>query len=790
MRNDPLYYKSGFFNASRGKANPRVETVPPVRSGSPAPTYYAWECRITIAAIGVTLLAWLAVTWETGDMLWHRLQAGEIGGAIEQLVFIAIIQALIYGNFLYQFTRLGYLRRRLTHRPFAREKLEALYDGDAPSLAVLIPSYKEEVAVVRKTLLSAALQDYPSRRVTLLVDDPSEPNNAADRIALESMLRLPGELQSILDAAAKPFSHAREAFLGRVARGLLCAKTEAEEIAGLYEQAATSIESIGLRYPPVDHTDQLFLEIVVKRSAAAHRERARAIASSGATGTLSQARMKREYRRLASLFDVGITCFERKRFVNLSHESNKAMNLNSYIGLLGRTWQEVRRKDGLHLEPALPGHDTLDVPAADYLITLDADSLLVPEYALVLINEMLRPGNERLAVAQTPYNTIPNPPGILERIAGATTDIQYLIHQGFTRFNATYWVGANALLRVAALRDIRTTVRERGFDVPVFIQDRTVIEDTESSVDLVAHGWKLFNYPERFAFSATPPDFGSLLIQRRRWANGGVIILPKLLRYLAVRRDGSSKAVEGFFRIHYLGSIAMVNIGLLILLGHSFDKSIEIVWLPLTALPYFFLYARDLRYSGYRTTDLLRVYALNLLLIPVNLGGVLKSLQQAITGRRTPFGRTPKVSGRTAVPARYVVAVYALLAFWLIGCAVDIAASRLVSALFVLANALMLAYAIKCFVGVRESRKDLGLGFPARWRVVLASVFASALSEAAPPLPESQEAPLLSAPVPHEQRLARSNATWQGTNASHLGPDAFGTAKDPHLPAFTRVSQD
>jgi hypothetical protein len=50
------------------------------------------------------------------------------------------------------------------------------------------------------------------------------------------------------------------------------------------------------------------------------------------------------------------------------------------------------------------------------------------------------------------------------------------------------------------------------------IADRTIIEDTESSIDLIVRGWSLYNYPSRLAYSATPADFGSLLIQRRRWA--------------------------------------------------------------------------------------------------------------------------------------------------------------------------------------------------------------------------------------------------------------------------------
>ena len=41
---------------------------------------------------------------------------------------------------------------------------------------------------------------------------------------------------------------------------------------------------------------------------------------------------------------------------------------------------------------------------------------------------------------------------MLERIAGATTDLQYIVHQGVTRYRAAYWVGANVLLRLTALR--------------------------------------------------------------------------------------------------------------------------------------------------------------------------------------------------------------------------------------------------------------------------------------------------------------------------------------------------
>ena len=41
-----------------------------------------------------------------------------------------------------------------------------------PTLTAIIPSYKEERRVIRQTLLSAALQEFPNIRVVLLIDDP------------------------------------------------------------------------------------------------------------------------------------------------------------------------------------------------------------------------------------------------------------------------------------------------------------------------------------------------------------------------------------------------------------------------------------------------------------------------------------------------------------------------------------------------------------------------------------------------------------------------------------------
>jgi cellulose synthase (UDP-forming) len=677
----------------------------PAQPSVPA-TNYAWEIRLTQLFLAFTFVAWGIVSWQTGEILWQRIQAHNVLGIIEQAIFILIIQGLIYGNFVYQLTRIGYLRRRIAHEPLTAEAREELYDNEAPQLAILVPSYKEELSVVQRTLVSAGLQDYPSRRIVLLIDNPPEPDNIWDQRALDAVRALPLQLQSVFDKAAMPFISAQKQFLARIHNGKINLAAEAITLARFYEQAAYWIEAYAKTYPLGDNADQLLQDKVFKAIAVSHRERSEQLRTLGYR--LSLERVKREYKRLAALFTVEFISFERKRFINLSHESNKAMNLNSYIRLLGKSWQVVERDEGNYLEEATSSENSFAVPSADYLITLDADSLLVPEYALVLVQEMLRPENARIAVAQTPYNTTPNPQGHLERIAGATTDIQYLIHQGFTHHNATYWVGANALLRTVALAEIKTIVDERGFAMPVYIQDRTVIEDTESSIDLVDCGWKLFNYPERLAYSATPPDFGSLLIQRRRWANGGLIILPKLLRYLVSRPWHAAKMKEGFFRIHYLSSIAIVNVGILILFAHSFEHSIEGAWLPLTALPYFILYARDLRYNGYNMRDLLSVYALNLLLIPVNIGGVLKSIHQGIAGHKIPFGRTPKISGRTSTPALYCAAELAIMLFCIGAAACDAWNGRWAHAVFAFINGALFLYGCLRLIGMRNMLEDIG----------------------------------------------------------------------------------
>lgn len=670
------------------------------------------EITITFAAILFTAAALFFLWQDLYGLLSAKKETGEIRALWEQRAFITIVLGLIYGNIIYQLCRLGFLYRDKKQARQTGSDTSKLFSGYAPDVTILVPSYKEELKTIYQTLMSAALQQYPDKRVVLLLDDPPYPDNIHDKEMLDAARELTYEISNFLSDPWLRYYESREKCLRRLEKNITDLDDEVLALAACYENAAAVLGELAASYAVTDHTDYLFVQKILRDPAKNFRRIARSLKNRAAFPSTCPGieEILNKYNLLTGTFSADISFFERKRYENLSHEKNKAMNLNSYIGLIGKDFHEETKGGRHYLRECPTAFSNFSVPDADFILTLDADSLVLPEYTARLVDVMMRPENEKLAVVQTPYSAIPGTDNVLERVAGATTDIQLLIHQGFTAYGATYWVGANALLRRTALEDIKVIENEGGYPVARYIQDRTVIEDTESSIDLIDAGWSLLNYPARLTYSATPADYGSLLIQRRRWANGGLIILPMLLRHIA-RNIGLKKMAEAFIRIHYLLSIALSSVGVLLLILYPFDQVMKTMWLPLTALPYFYLYARDLKLSGYGWRDLFRVYALNLMLIPVNLGGVFKSLQQGMTKKKIDFCRTPKLAGRTAAPPFYLLATFALFAYCLISFPVDVSAGRYMHGAFAGINAAFFGYACTYFIGWRAGAQNITVAF-------------------------------------------------------------------------------
>jgi cellulose synthase/poly-beta-1,6-N-acetylglucosamine synthase-like glycosyltransferase len=661
-------------------------------------------------AIVVTVVGWVLFVVLT-------LTRSSIGGAPDRpaldtatIGYLVLMSLLACSALAYLTTRLGYYSRARRHRRATRAELAQQFESSAPSLTVLIPSYQEDERVIRMTLLSAALQEYPDLRVTLLIDDPPEPKYRTDAEMLLAAQRLPDEIEALLGEPLRRFESALADFDDsfKVTRPTTVADIQA--IAGEYEYAARWLREYAAGYEIVDHADRFLADQVLLGLAADLTMNAEALRTAAGEGaSLEREHLRYLIQRLTWIFGARITSFQRKRFVSLSHEPNKAMNLNSYIGLMGDDYREIAVPGGGRALLRTDGVPDLEVPEPDYILTLDADSLLLPEYCLRVVHLLEQAEHARVAVAQAPYTAFPGATTRLERIAGATTDLQHMVHQGMTHYDATFWVGANAVLRKRAIDDLREVSHDGDWEISRYISDRTVIEDTESSIDLGVHGWRLLNYPERLSYSATPPDFGSLCIQRQRWANGGLLILPRLWSQIRTRRARGERQRFGetFLRLNYMASIAWSSFGLLFLLGYQFNERLISPLVLLISVPYFLMMASDLRHCGYRRRDVLGIYGFNLILLPVNLAGVGASLLQLLIGGRPAFRRTPKVRKRTTPGFTFVVMPYVFVAFSVFTLLSDLDRDRWVNAALAVINATLAGYAILAYIGVGNSLVDI-----------------------------------------------------------------------------------
>jgi EAL domain-containing protein (putative c-di-GMP-specific phosphodiesterase class I)/cellulose synthase/poly-beta-1,6-N-acetylglucosamine synthase-like glycosyltransferase len=663
-------------------------------------------------AIVLTITVWACYVIGTVIQQFIAGHASTARLGVEAIVYLIVVTGLAASATAYLITRIGFFYRSRAHHRAPRIVLDNFLQEPTPPVTVLVPSYQEDERVIRTTLLSAALQEYPGLRVVLLIDDPQRPRTRAARDLLLAARALPAAIEAEL---AFPFARVQTSYErfedARGERGERA--TTADDMRALadeYRFAAGWLYGLGRRQEIVDHTDVFFVEHILNALAEDLGTIAEAL-ESGADeeAALPAERLIQLYRRLLAVFDATVTSFERKRYVSLSSEANKAMNLNSYIGLMGGSYQEVSTPLGAALVPAGPGRAELTVPDPDYVLTLDADSVLLPEYCLRLVHLMEQGAHERDAVAQTPYSAFPGGAARIERISGATTDIQHIVHQGMTHYGATFWVGANAVLRKKALDDIRETTYEGDWEIRRYIQDRTVIEDTESTIDLGVHGWTLFNYPERMAYSATPPDFGSLCIQRQRWANGGLLILSRLKDQFRARTAKGQKNRFGelFLRVNYMASIFWSSVCLVVMLAYPFNADLLNPILLLVSVPYFLMMSADLKACGYKRVDVLRIYGFNLILLPVNLSGSFASILQLLTGEKSAFKRTPKVRDRTTAATSYLIAPLVLIALCAWTVVRDINLHQWANLVFAGLNLVLSTYAMVAFVGVGNTVVDL-----------------------------------------------------------------------------------
>ena len=281
------------------------------------------------------------------------------------LLFIASIGLVFYAAMLYNLCLIGNYLRQMHEQAPKDEDVESIFDKPAPTLTVLVPSYKEERQVIWQTLMSAALSEYPHKRVVLLIDNPPTASNDEDRQLLEVARALPQELGDEFTTQAAIYQQAAANYEARLASGAVDNLQEMEAVATLYDQVADWLESQARQFQGVIPLEEMhfdlrfFTETILLAPATLHRARAATCREERQADT---AKIKHHYAVLAAVYATEFSSFERKKYSNLSHDANKAMNLNSYIRLIGHSWKEVVKNGKLRLHKCPAGRSGFFYP--------------------------------------------------------------------------------------------------------------------------------------------------------------------------------------------------------------------------------------------------------------------------------------------------------------------------------------------------------------------------------------------------------------------------------------------
>jgi cellulose synthase/poly-beta-1,6-N-acetylglucosamine synthase-like glycosyltransferase len=362
-------------------------------------------------AIVLTILFWaMYVTSVVIRQLIDGPQSYQF--TMEVVGYLIVTTFLTFSALVYLITRQGALQRFSKHIRVPRAIIDRHFSTKQSSITVLIPSFREETQVIRKTVLSAALQEYPDIRVALLIDDNPTTVRPEDEARLQATRALVDEIEKLLSGPYERFSRALAQFKEKHRKNTTAEKDTIPKIAEQYIWAASWLDTLAEKEVIEDHVDEFFADHVLRELAKDLNLVAEALLISHKEGAqLSSERVLQLYHRLTWIFGAKLQVFERKRYISLSHELNKAMNLNSYIGLMGGAYQQEQTPEGIVLVPTTePDGASLIIPDSEFVLTLDADSILLREYCLRLVYFLEQADNADVAVAQTPYSSFRGAP--------------------------------------------------------------------------------------------------------------------------------------------------------------------------------------------------------------------------------------------------------------------------------------------------------------------------------------------------------------------------------------------
>jgi cellulose synthase/poly-beta-1,6-N-acetylglucosamine synthase-like glycosyltransferase len=173
----------------------------------------------------------------------------------------------------------------------------------------------------------------------------------------------------------------------------------------------------------------------------------------------------------------------------------------------------LTRPDNLHAKAGNINH-ALEVVDADIVAVLDADHVPTARFLTATLPYFK---DDRIAFVQTPQDFYNHESFEHSHLNGHDFSEEAVFYQaiapGKNRWGASFWCGTCALLRVEALRSIGGVATE------------SVTEDVHTTIRLYRRGWRGVFRQEVLARGLAPHDAGGYLVQRNRWAKGGMQVL-------------------------------------------------------------------------------------------------------------------------------------------------------------------------------------------------------------------------------------------------------------------------
>ena len=159
-------------------------------------------------------------------------------------------------------------------------------------------------------------------------------------------------------------------------------------------------------------------------------------------------------------------------------------------------------------------NSALRVIEADLIAVLDADHVVRPDFLHHTLGYFDDP---KVAVVQTPqdfYNVDSFEHAVRRGRRFNEEAVFYrVIMPAKNRWNAVFWCGTNAVVRVEALRQVGG------------VATGTVTEDIHTSIRLQRRGWRIVAHNEVLAQGLAAADLNQYVLQRRRWARGAMQVM-------------------------------------------------------------------------------------------------------------------------------------------------------------------------------------------------------------------------------------------------------------------------